>query len=331
MSTSMSFVELSRFYHNLAALDHAGLTYLKAFEGFQRTEKDKERFFQYQFMIGHLKGNRPLATGLKFSKLIPVLDVPLLKAAEDSGRLVEILKTLSKKYNDAALAEKEIRSQLIQPYFTFIVALFVPAFPELFAGKISLAVYLRNSMGTLIVVTGIFYGFYEVWMRSFYELKMARLFHLTFYYLPFFNGLMKRVALEKFSSGLAIMLDSGMDLFESLNQSALCSADPHIQSAINQMIPMIRQGVDIGRVFQAHSYFSSDLVNSISMGADSGKLPEFLRRYSETVQDEINVRLKIVTKFIPLTIYFGVAVYVASIVTGIFSGHMQQVIDAVGP
>lgn len=323
----LTFSQLAHFYHNLAALDQAGLTYLKTFEGFKRTETNLDKLSQIQFMISHLSKNRTLSEGLRFSKYVPVFDIPLIKAAEDSGRLVEVFKSLSAKYNEAAISEKEIRGRMIHPAFTFIVALFVPSFPDLFLQKISLAHYLRNSLGVLIVLGVLLYLFYQTWLRSFYEQGVAQKIYHIFSYIPFVKGLNQKIALEKFSSGLAMMLDSGMDLFESLKQASLCSGDPQLKAAVDQFIPMIRRGVDIGKVFQSNSHFPADLVNAISMGADSGKMPEFIRRYGDQLKEEINTALKILTKFIPMVVYFLVTIYVVSIVLRIYAGHLNEVMD----
>jgi type IV pilus assembly protein PilC len=325
----LNFAQLSRFYNNLATLDQAGLTYLKAFEGFKRTEKDPDQIYKIQFMISHIQKNRPLSDGFKFIKYVPAFDIPLIKAAEASGRLVEVFKILSKKYADAVVAEKEIRGQLIQPFITFIVALFVPSFPDLFTNKISLAVYLRNSLGILILVCAAIYTLYRSWMKSFYDLAMARKLYSFFSHVPFFKGLNQKIALHKFASGLGMMLDSGMDLFDSLKQASQCSGDPQLASAIEKFIPMLKQGADLTKAFQTVNYFPGEFVNAVSLGNDSGKLPEFLRNYSQQLQDEIDMKVKVLTKVVPIIIYIVVTVYVASIILKFYTGHLNEVMDVI--
>lgn len=323
----LSFGELSRFYHNLATLDHAGLTYLKAFEGLKKTETNPGKQYKIQFMISHLSKNRSLSEGLKFIKYVPAFDIPLIKAAEQSGRLVEIFKSLSQKYNQTVIAEKEIRGRLVQPALTLMVALFVPSFPDLVLDRVSMAVYLRNSLGILVVFCVLIFFLYRTWMKSFYELHLARSLYTFFSYVPFFRGLNQKIAFEKFSSGLAMMLDSGMDLFESLKQAALCSGDPKMSRAIDQFVPMLRQGVDITKAFQTVGYFPFEMVNAVSLGADSGKLPEFLRNYAQQLKEETESKIKVLTKVIPGFIYFSVTLYVASIVVKFYAGNFNQAMD----
>lgn len=325
----LNFSELSRFYNNLATLDQAGLTYLKAFEGFKRTEKDPDQIYKIQFMISHISKNRPLSEGFKFIKYVPAFDIPLIKAAESSGRLVDVFKTLSKKYADAVTSEKEVRGQLIQPFITLVVALFVPSFPDLFANKISLAVYLRNSLGVLVVLCVGIYFLYRSWMRSFYDLTMARKLYSFFSMMPFFRGLNKKIALHKFASGLGMMLDSGMDLFESLKQASQCSGDPQIYSAVEKFIPTLKQGGDITKVFQSVPHFPGEFVNAVSLGNDSGKLPEFLQNYSKQLQDEIDVKIKVLTKVVPIVIYVIVTLYVASIIFKFYTGRLNEAMDVI--
>ena len=321
----MNFIQLSRFYHNFASLDQAGINYLKSFESFKKNEPDKDKAYKMQFMIEHLRKNRKLSEGFRYIKYVPVFDIPLIKAAEESGKLTEVFKALSKKYEETAAAQKEVMGRMIQPCLTLVVALFVPSFPDLFANKISLGAYLRHNVGALAVVAGIFYGFYHVWIKSYFEIDMALRFHQILSSLPFFRGMAKKMALEKFSSALSMMLDSGLDLFESLTQSAICSADPMIKSSVNQFIPLIRSGIDISQVFQTVRYFPPDFINALSMGADSGKLPEFLKRYSEVLKGEIDVAIKVITKIVPLVMYACVVAYSISIVLKMYQGHINDI------
>lgn len=325
----LNFSELSRFYQNLATLDQAGLTYLKTFEGLKRTEKDPEQIYKIQFMISHIQKNRPLSDGFKFIKYVPVFDIPLIKAAESSGRLVEVFKTLSKRYADMVNSEKEIRGQLIQPLVTLVVALFVPSFPDLFTNKISLAMYLRNSLGVFVLIGGAIFALYRSWMRSFYDLAMARKLYTFFSYVPFFKDLNQKIAFHKFSSGLAMMLDSGMDLFESLKQASQCSGDPEVSAAMDQFVPLLKQGVEITKAFQRVERLPGEFVNAVSLGADSGKLPEFLRNYSQQLQDEIDRKMKVLTKVVPIIVYIVVTLYVGSVILKFYTGHLNEVMDVI--
>ncbi len=321
----MNFIQLSRFYHNFASMDQAGINYLKSFENFKKNEPDKDKAYKMQFMIEHLRKNRKLSDGFRHIKYVPVFDIPLIRAAEESGKLTDVFKTLSQKYEGTAAAQKEVMGRMIQPCLTLLVALFVPSFPELFANKITLGAYLRHNLGALAVIGGLFYGFYYVWIKSYFEIEMALRFHQILSSLPFFRGMAKKIALEKFSSALAMMLDSGLDLFESLTQAAICSADPRIKNSVNQFIPLIRSGVDIAQVFQTTGYFPPDFINALSMGADSGKLPEFLKRYGEVLKGEIDSAIKVITKVLPLVMYACVVAYSISIVLKMYEGHINDI------
>jgi type IV pilus assembly protein PilC len=320
----MNFAELSQFYQNLASLDQAGINYLKAFESLKRGERNIERQTQFQFMINHLTRNRPLSEGFRHLKLTPVFDIPLIKAAEDSGRLVETFKTLSKKYADAHASEKEIRGKLLQPFFTLVVALFAPKFPDLFSEKITLGRYLRISLWPLAVLLFGIYYLYRMWMRSFYDLTVATSWHKMMSFIPFLKGLSEKIALQRFSSALAMMLESGLDVFESLKQAANSSADPKIKRGTEKMTGMIRQGKDIGYVFQTVPAFPSDLVNAVSLGAESGKLPEFLNRYSDGLKEEIHRRIQVLTKIIPAVLFGLVTIYVLITIVAFYKGHLDE-------
>ncbi len=326
MSSTMPLHELSQFYRHFAELDQAGITYAKCFDLLKKNEKSADKILQMNFMIEHLKRGRSLSDGLKFVKLVPAFDIPLIKAAEDSGRIVEVLKNLSKKYDVADMAAKSIRSQLFKPYFTLVVALFVPTFPDYFMQKVTLFSYLKNSLGILGVISAAAFGMYHLWQKSFYDLEKAKLLHVIQGYLPFFRGLAAKIALEKFARAFGMMLDSGMDLFDSLTQASLCSADSHIASSVNRIIPQIRSGKSLGQCLQAENFFPLDLVTAMNLGTESGKLPEFLKRYSDGLKLEIDRKIQLAVKAIPIVMYWVVTAYVAFTLVKFYKGHLDEVV-----
>lgn len=325
LKSQMTLAELSQFYHQFATLDEAGISYTKTFEALIRNEKNEFRLKQQRFILEHLKKSRPLSEGFKFIKYLPVYDIPMIKAGEESGRLVEVFKILAQKYDQASQSEKFIRSQMFKPYFTFLAALFIPSFPDYFLNKVSLIVYLKKNLGILFIVSGFLYLIYRLWMNSFYDIAKARLLHSIQSYLPFFRGLSTQIALEKFASALSIMLESGMDIFISFEQASLCSADPEITLAVKRIIPKIRVGANMSHIIQGERVFSAEFATAINLGAESGKLPEFLRRYSAGLKREVDAKIKMLTKAIPIIMYWIVTAYVIVGIVNFYKGHLDEV------
>lgn len=319
----MSFVELSRFYKNFYELYSAGIDVASVTESLeQRSTGHSKRVLQ--IVSQSLRKGRSLYASFRAGQCVPVFDLPLVKAAEDSGRIVEVFKNLSQKHLDTHEYIKNIRASLVKPYFTFAVALMFPGITDLFAEKITLAHYLRNSLGILILVTVVFYMIYNYWVQSYFDLKKARALHEILNLFPFFKKLNSKIAFEKFASTLAFMLDSGIDFFEALKQSGQCSADVKLQKAVEKIGPRIQNGADLNQAFQVERVFPMDLVTAITLGSQSGKLPEFLKRYADGLKRENDSTIQAWVRFFPVVLYWLVIGQIVYGIVNFYTGYLDQ-------
>ncbi len=101
-----------------------------------------------------------------------------------------------------------------------------------------------------------------------------------------------------------MMLDAGIDFFESLKQSGMCSSNPDIQKAVERSIPKLQSGADVIIVFQQENVFPSNFVSAVALGSQSGKLPEFLKRYSAGLKDQNQKSVQTMVKLFPIIMYW---------------------------
>lgn len=322
----MSFADISHFYKNFAELYSAGIDAGGAIEALKKNEASPEKAQSLKIASHNLKNGRTLFQSLKASRLVPVFDLPIVKAAEESGRLVDIFKDLAQKHLDTHHAIGKIRQGLIKPYLTFVVVLMFPRVPDLFTQKITLAVYLRQSLGPLFMMSVVFYYLYNFWMQSFFDLQKARSWHSFLSSLPFFNKLSARIAIEKFSSSLAMMLESGIDFFEALKQSSLCSSNPAIQSSIDRAVPKLQAGSDVARTLQSERVFPAEFITAVTLGSQSGKLPEFLRRYSANLKAQNENAVQTVVKFFPVAMYWIAFVMGLFAIVDFYKGYLDEIL-----
>ncbi len=126
----MSFVELSHFYKNFAELYGAGINVGSTIDALKKNEPRAQKVQDLQIAGHNLKNGRSLYQSFRASHLVPVFDLPLVKAAEDSGRIVDVFKDLSTKHLETHRAIGKIRQGLVKPYLTFAVVLMFPGVPD---------------------------------------------------------------------------------------------------------------------------------------------------------------------------------------------------------
>ena len=156
---------------------HAGVSMDSTFESILKSSGNPELKPKISYIVRQIKKGDTLSSTLKNSRLVPVFDIPIIDAGEKSGNLTNVFSILSKNYQQAADSEKTIRSGLMTPFFTFASALFLPTFPDLFLGKVTLTHYLIKNLGILGALIAVAYVGYQHFMDSYYILSKARLRH----------------------------------------------------------------------------------------------------------------------------------------------------------
>jgi type II secretory pathway component PulF len=316
--------DLSLFYSNLSQMQSAGVGLVSFFQSLRDSEKNQDRKRVLHLIAENLKKGRPLASTLKHSGLLPVFDIPIIESGEKSGTLTRSCDILAKNYELSAEAVKNVRGGLVKPFFVFAAALFIPPFPNLFLGKITLAQYLTRGLGTLAIVTGIFWMIYKLFMASFFSLEAARARHKILLFIPFVRSVTKKMVLEKFCSALSAMLEAGLPLYDALNLAGQTSAEPEILLASERIIRQSRAGVPLPNAFRAESIFTDDIKNSITLGTESGKIPAFLDRSAQALKKDINRGIEKISNSIPIIVYWIVVLFVASTIISFYMDRIKM-------
>lgn len=305
-------------------MQNAGIGLVSFFESLRLSENNQDRKRIFTFIIENLKKGQPLADTLRRSGLLPVFDIPIIESGEKSGNLTRVCDILSKNYALSADAAKNVRSNLTKPFVTFALALFLPNFPDVFIGKISMAQYLGRNALILAIVLIVAFSLYNAFMKAYYDLNMARLKHKILSLLPVTSGLSKKMVLEKFCSSLAIMLDAGLPVFDAISLSGQTSADPELHMSSRRIISSLKSGKSLPEAFSYEPLFTSDIQNTIRLGSESGRLPNFLFRSSELLKKDINNLIEKISKMIPVIIYWVATLYVAWTIVGFYVLRMQS-------
>ena len=324
----MTLLQLSVFYKNLSQMNNAGVSLVSVFETLNSSEKNPEQNNKFQKILAHIKMGKPLAYAFSQTNLIPVFDIPIIHSGEKTGNLSHVFEVLSKNYEQSALAEKTIRAGLVKPFFTFAVALFLPSLPDLAASKITLAGYLLRTFGILGVVLVAGYSLYKLFMRSYFDIRLARTRHAFFVKLPLIGNLTKKMALEKFISGLALMLEAGLPIFEALDNAGRNSADIQVFAASQRIISSLRSEKTLPQSFNAERIFTDDIKKSVLLGSESGKLPGFLQRNGQALRTEVFDTIDKLSKAIPVVMYWVVTLYVAYVIISSYVGHINDLNNA---
>jgi type II secretory pathway component PulF len=103
-----------------------------------------------------LQKGRPLSAVLAYAKVITPWEEALIKIGEDAGRLDGVLSDLEIFFVTRHQQYKAVRSRLIYPALTFVVAVLAGPAPALAAGKITGGQFLFAAIAKCIVLYGLY-------------------------------------------------------------------------------------------------------------------------------------------------------------------------------
>ncbi|WP_372797878.1 type II secretion system F family protein [Pontiella sp.] len=232
----------------------------------------------------------------------------LIKVAEEAGKLPDTLTQLADYLERADRLQRRIKAMAAYPIFIgvffvivcLIMTLFIlPQFTDIFGGfgadlpfftRLVFSVndffvnnFLLIFLGTIAVVTGVvFYGRTEsgAYRKDWLKLNM-----------PYAGGCLKKYILARFCRSLSIMVNSGVPISNALEICADATGNQLIKRNVMGVREMIMTGNRIAASLEKTGIFPGLIVRMVSVGEDSGQLPEVLDNVSDLYEDQVEVSI----------------------------------------
>ncbi len=123
--------------------------------------------------------------------------------------------------------------------------------------------------------------------------------------MPVFGGLVRKIALSRFTRNLGTMLKSGVPILQALDIVADTSGNKVVAKAVHEVQNSVRSGNSLTGPLSEHAVFPSMVVQMMAVGEDTGALDEMLGKISEFYDQEVEATTDALTSLIePLMIAF---------------------------
>jgi general secretion pathway protein F len=121
--------------------------------------------------------------------------------------------------------------------------------------------------------------------------------------VPFFGGLVRMIAIARFSRTLGTLLSSGVPLLQSLEIVKDILGNTKLIGVIEDARVDIREGDSIAQPLKRSGEFPPIVIHMIAVGERSGQLEEMLENVAHTYNQQIDVRIQALTTILePLMI-----------------------------
>ncbi len=246
----------------------------------------------------------PLHQSLSDTGVFPPYLVSMVRLGETAGMLERVTDWLGAFYEKEDRMAKRLRAAMAYPLLlmvlmTGILVLLVVEVLPMFARILS------SLGGELPVVTRAMLGFgnwfsqFGVWLllglvillfASFLLFRRGRgreKWDEIVLKTPGFGRVLTKTYAARFSQGLSLVLQSGMELVEGLEEARDLIANRHVRKQIDEVIAQVREGADLGTALAAAPLFPPLFMRMIRLGQKSGELDQMMGKVASIHEGEV--------------------------------------------
>jgi type II secretory pathway component PulF len=264
------------------------------------------------------------------------LFVNMVRAGEQSGSLVEVLRRLANHYERFAEVQSKFSSALIYPAFVvtagiIIMFLFMtkmlPTFMEIFTGmnielplptriliKIS---YIFSHFWWLMILTVLLAAFVirrfqatEEGKRKIDEWKMTA---------PIVGKAVRLNLFGQFARTLATLLENGVPVLTALQITEQIVPNRVVKEAIAKTRADVTDGKTLAQPLARSKIFPQLMVDLVKIGEETGNVPGSLQNIADTYENELSTALKVMTSMIEPVMIVVMSLVVAFLLVSILS------------
>ncbi|HEX7177663.1 MAG TPA: type II secretion system F family protein [Pyrinomonadaceae bacterium] len=332
--------ELSIFTRQFSVMIDAGLPLVQCLDILGQQQENKYFAHLLTQVRQDVEEGATLATAMsRHPKAFDQLFVNMIDAGETGGILDLILQRLSTYIEKIVKLRRDVISALIYPSAVILIAIgviavimvvVIPAFQNIFLGLLGpgeqlplptrIVVGMSNflaGIGGLIILAAVIA--FVIAIRSYYKTKGGRWqLDSLMLKLPILGGILRKIAISRFSRTLSTLLSSGVAILQALDITAKTAGNVVLEEAIQK----IRTGVERGESFveplRASTVFPNMVAQMVGIGEQTGALDSMLGKIADFYEQEVDSAIaSLLTLIEPVMIAF-LGVTIGSIVIAMY-------------
>ncbi|MDC1149417.1 type II secretion system F family protein [Gammaproteobacteria bacterium] len=246
----------------------------------------------------------------------------LVTAGDSSGNLDTIFNKLADYLEESASIRQKVISALTYPFILIgfsiivIISLLVFVLPQVINQFIKAGAELplitklllglsNNIFIILFVILAIYIGLALLYKKFISEENNHISAHKQFLKIPLIGNFILTSEIERFSSTMALIMESGTNLDTALDESAKVFNNKYLNSLIIEAKNDVIEGKDFIYSLKQTNIFPEIFIQLISSGYKSGNLIKMFHKSSSFLKNEIETKRSIFLSLLePLVIIF---------------------------
>lgn len=314
---------------NLGAMLEAGLSLSRALSVLERQTKNPKLKMVLSSLNQEIKEGENFHSALKkYPKVFSPLFVSMVHAGEESGKLAGALKLIGNQLERSYTLKKKIRGALMYPsiiliamivigilMLIYVVPTLTQTFNELGAelpkstkSIIAVSQFLTQHTLLALLVPLVFGGLIYLAMRTRTGKRTWQFFYL---HVPIIGPLVKEVYSARTARTLSSLLSSGVEIVSAISITSDVVQNSYYQDVLARAEKEVQKGSPLSGVFSENEHLYPILVGEmISVGEETGKLPDMLVRVAEFYESEVEQKTKDMSTIIEPFLMIGIGAFV---------------------
>jgi len=327
--------ELATFTQQLANLLNAGMPLTVALNTMKHLESKGIPAEVSRDLKQEVSEGRGLSDAMaRQPRIFSDLYVNMVRAGEQSGSLVEVLRRMANHFQQFAEVQSKFTSALIYPamvccvgvvIIAFFMTVVLPQFVIIFGGfnvplPLPTRILIGSShflthywwvLGVLALIAVILFKRFqtsEEGARKLDEWKMK---------VPVFGKVVKLNLFGQFARTLGTLLQNGVPVLTALKITEQVMTNRLIKEAIAQTRDAVTDGKTLAQPLAHSRLFPQLMVDLVRIGEETGDVPGSLNNLADTYEGELQIALRVVTNLIEPVLIIVMAVIVVFLLISI--------------
>ena len=308
--------EMASLIRELATAIEAGLPLMQSLRVVRKQASGNAMPVILDHLIERVEAGETLHTAARdYGPPFDDMIVGMLRAADASGRMSEVLHQLADLLERSVELRREVLGATIYPMIvavliaisaTILVTVLVPRLIEPLKDQIiipwptqvllNIATFLSSFWLPTLIGIGALWFAWRLWVnipanRFRFDLALLR--------TPVLGRLLRDVAVARFTRTLGTLSSSGLSILESLKITNATLGNKALMQAIDEVQDKVTAGKSLAEPLEQSGLFPPLLVQVINLGERSGKLEQMLMHAATAFDRQVNVSIKLFTKLLP--------------------------------
>lgn len=305
---NLSSLQIASFCTQLSLLIKAGISLQEGIHILYEDASSQAEKELLKQILEPIEEGQPLAFSLRQTDAFPQYMVEMVEIGETSGKLEEVLDSLTEYYERSENISKSIRSAVTYPMIMILMMAVVigvlmikvlPIFRQVFSQLgTEMSSFSQSIMdfGSIVgIIASVFIGLILLLIIIALVLRMTPSGQKTlsnmFSRLPVIKPLYRKMASGRFASAMALMLSSGLDTDQALLMTQQLITDQETSQKISSMQQQIHEGSSFADALVSVSIFSSVYARMVSVGFRTGAIDSVMAKIAHHYEDEVNDKI----------------------------------------